>query len=131
MAKSDKLRDPWLVAVWPGMGNVAITAGGYLVNRLGASVATEITSRDLFDIQHIEVEQGLVTPGQVPRNLCFEWKDPTGRRDLIVFIGEAQPSTGGYAFCHTLLEHAISKGVKRVITFAAMATQDLFARRSR
>ncbi len=123
MAKSDKLRDPWLVAVWPGMGNVAIIAGGYLVNRLGASIATEITSRDLFDIQHIEVEHGLVSPGQVPRNLCFEWKDPSGGRDLIVFIGEAQPTTGGYAFCHKLLEHAISRGVKRVVTFAAMATQ--------
>jgi hypothetical protein len=30
-----KLNQPWLVAVWPGMGHVAISAGYYLMAKLG------------------------------------------------------------------------------------------------
>ena len=29
-----KLRDPYLVAVWPGMGHVALAAGYYLLAKL-------------------------------------------------------------------------------------------------
>ena len=42
--------------------------------------------------------------------------------DIIVFIGEAQPPTGKYAFCRRLVEFAIDLGVQRVFTFAATAT---------
>ena len=35
MTKELKLHDPWLVAVWPGMGQVAISAGYYLMAKLG------------------------------------------------------------------------------------------------
>ena len=31
-----ELRDPWLVAVWPGMGGIAQIAGQFLVRELGA-----------------------------------------------------------------------------------------------
>lgn len=34
MAEEMKLNDPWLVAVWPGMGNVALNAGVYLLAKL-------------------------------------------------------------------------------------------------
>jgi proteasome assembly chaperone (PAC2) family protein len=40
-----------------------------------------------------------------------------------VFIGEAQPPIGRYAFCKRLVEFAKELGVERVFTFAAMATQ--------
>ncbi len=40
-----------------------------------------------------------------------------------MFIGEAQPPVGKYAFCHKLIEYAQQMGVERVFTFAAMATQ--------
>ena len=29
-----KLKNPWLVAVWPGMGHVAMSAGYYLMAKL-------------------------------------------------------------------------------------------------
>ena len=45
------------------------------------------------------------------------------RRDIVVFIGDAQPSRGRYAFCHRLIEFAKTIGVARVYTFAAMATE--------
>jgi predicted ATP-grasp superfamily ATP-dependent carboligase len=40
----------------------------------------------------------------------------------VVFLGEAQPPAGKYAFCRQLAAHARQLGVERVITFAAMAT---------
>ncbi len=125
MALEQKLRDPWLVAAWPGMGNVAVGAAGYLVVKLGAKLVHEMPSRDLFDVPHIDVKDGLARPGRLPRNMFFEWRNPApgNARDLLIFIGEAQPPLGGYALCHKILDFAQQKGVKRLVTFAAMASQ--------
>ena len=41
---------------------------------------------------------------------------------MIVFIGEAQPPLGKYAFCERLIDFARDQGVERLFTFAAMAT---------
>lgn len=123
MAETTKLRDPWLVAVWPGMGNVAVGAGGYLVEQLGARAVHELPAGDLFDLQHIEVKQGIAGPGRLPRCMVFEWTDPGERHDLLIFVGEAQPASGGGALCRRLLDYAAGRGVTRLFTFAAMATQ--------
>jgi proteasome assembly chaperone (PAC2) family protein len=123
MAEPQKLKDPWLVAVWPGMGNVAVGAGSYLIQQLGAQLVGEFAARELFDVQNVEVKHGIARSGHMPRNLVFLWEDPAERHDLLIFLAEAQPSHGGYAFCHRLLEYAQDRGVKRFITFAAMATQ--------
>jgi proteasome assembly chaperone (PAC2) family protein len=123
MASTHELRDAWLVAVWPGMGNVALGAGSYLVQKLGAQLAHELPARDLFDIQSVEVKEGVAGVGRLPRCMFFEWHNPAGRQDLIIFIGEAQLAGGGYAFCHQLLDYAVKRGAKRLLTFAAMATQ--------
>jgi len=118
-----KLNRPWLVAVWPGMGHVALNAGVYLLAKLGMSAFAEYQSSDLFDIDHVEVKDGLVQPGKRPKNRFFVWHDPNRRHDLVVFVGEAQPPAGKYPFCRQLVEFARNLGVERVFTFAAMATQ--------
>jgi proteasome assembly chaperone (PAC2) family protein len=105
------------------MGNVAVGAAAYMVKKLSATLIHELPSRDLFDLNHVEVKQGVARPGRLPRNMFFEWRDPTGKRDLLIFIGEGQPNTGGFAFCQKIMEYAIQRGAKRVLTFAAMATQ--------
>lgn len=123
MSDEKKLRDPWLVAVWPGMGHVAIAAGYYLLARLDMSLLAEFSSRELFDIDNVEVKGGLIVPGRMPRSRVFVRKDPQQQHDLLLFIGEAQPPVGKLAFCHHLMDFAVEQGVRRVITFAAMATQ--------
>src|SRR6478735_2641440 len=102
MATKLNLTHPWLVAVWPGMGHVALNAGYYLLAKLGMDVAAELEAGDLFDIDHVEVKGG---------------------RDLVVFLGEAQPPIGKYPFCRQLVSFAKDLGVERVLTFAAMATR--------
>jgi proteasome assembly chaperone (PAC2) family protein len=123
MPEEKKLKNPWLVAVWPGMGHVAISAGYYLIAKLDMGAVAEFSPRELFDVEHVEVKKGLIKSGRLPRSRFFTWKDPKGERDLVVFIGEAQPPLGRYAFCKRLIEFAKEMGVERVFTFAAMATQ--------
>jgi proteasome assembly chaperone (PAC2) family protein len=122
MASELKLNKPWLVAVWPGMGNVAISAGYYLVTKLEMHILAEFSAQELFDVEHVEVKAGLIRTGRLPRSRFFVWKDPKGKHDLVVFIGEAQPPKGRYPFCHRLIEFARQLGIERVYTFAAMAT---------
>ncbi len=123
MAESPQLVRPWLVAVWPGMGNVALNAGIYLLAKLNMTMIAEVAVNELFDIEHVEVKEGLVQLGRRPRNRFFVWKDPHQKHDLVVFLGEAQPPIGRYAFCKQLVTYAQQLGIERVFTFAAMATQ--------
>jgi proteasome assembly chaperone (PAC2) family protein len=123
MSDERKLNKPWLVAVWPGMGHVAISAGYYLMAKLGMHVLAEFSPRELFDVEHVEVKGGLIKSSRLPRSRLFVWKDPKQERDLVVFIGEAQPPLGRYVFCRRLIEYAQQLGVEKIFTFAAMATQ--------
>jgi proteasome assembly chaperone (PAC2) family protein len=123
MAEAVKLKHPWLIAVWPGMGNVALNAGIYLLSKLDMNLIAEFEAGDLFDIDHVEVKGGIIQTGRRARNRLFAWTDPNKKHDVVVFLGEAQPPIGKYSFCRQLIQHAKTLGVERVFTFAAMATQ--------
>lgn len=123
MAEELKLNKPWLVAVWPGMGHVAVSAGYYLMAKLDMHVLAEFSPREVFEVEYVDVKDGIIKSGRLPRSRLFVWKDPRQERDLVVFIGEAQPPLGRYLFCHRLIEYAQQLGVEKVYTFAAMATQ--------
>ena len=113
-----------MVAVWPGMGHVAISAGYYLMAKLSVHLLAEFRPLDLFEVEHVEVKGGLIRTGRLPRSRLFLWQSSgRGRHDIVVFIGEAQPPLGKYAFCRRLIEFAQTLGVERVFTFAAMATE--------
>jgi proteasome assembly chaperone (PAC2) family protein len=105
------------------MGGVALNAGYYLLAKLNMHVVAEYEARDLFDVDQVEVKQGIIQAGRLPRNRFFVWTDPRRMHDLVVFLGEAQPPVGKYLFCKKLMEYAKELGVERVFTFAAMATQ--------
>lgn len=123
MAKKRDLHHPWLVAVWPGMGHVALDAGFYLLSKLTMEEIAELEADDLFDVDAVEIKDGIIQVGRRPRNRFFVWKDPAHKRDLVIFLGEAQPPIGKYAFCRHLVHYATDLGIERVYTFAAMATQ--------
>jgi hypothetical protein len=123
MAEKVKLHHPWLVAVWPGMGHVALNAGYYMLAKLDMAVLAELDAGELFDIDHVEVKEGLIEPARRPRNRFFVWTDPNKKHDLVVFLGEAQPPIGRYPFCRQLVAFAKEINVERVFTFAAMATR--------
>ncbi|MCC6737530.1 MAG: PAC2 family protein [Planctomycetia bacterium] len=112
-----------LVAVWPGMGQVAMNAGWYLMSRLEMVETAPLQAEDLFDPDHVDVKDGLVVKAQAPQGRLFLWKNPKGTGDVAVFIGESQPQPGrSGAFCARLLDATARLGVKEVYTFASMAT---------
>jgi proteasome assembly chaperone (PAC2) family protein len=123
VAEKIQLNRPWLVAVWPGMGHVALNAGVYLMAKLGMAKVAEFEAAELFEVEHVEVKGGIVQPGKRPRNRLFAWVDPRKQHDLILFHGEAQPPRDKYPFCRQLVHYAKELGVERVFTFAAMATR--------
>src|SRR5262245_34410663 len=123
MADEITLDKPWLVAMWPGMGHVALNAGVYLLAKLGMTGIAEFQAGDLFDVEQVEVKRGLIQPTRRPRNRFFAWKSPNGGRDLVVFLGEAQPPLGKYPLCRQIVDYAKRLGTERVFTFAAMATR--------
>ena len=122
MSDAEKSKPPWLVAVWPGMGQVSLSAGYYLMAKLGMHQLIEFSTENLFDVEFVDVRGGRVQRPQRPRNRLFVWRAPEDQRDVVVFVGEAQPPLGKYAFCEKLIDVARDLGVERIFTFAAMAT---------
>lgn len=120
--RNKQLNDPILIAAWPGMGHVAVSACYYLIAKLQMDVMAEYASSELFDVDHVSVESGLVLPFRYPKNQFFVWRNPDGGSDLLVFIGEAQPPLGRYNFCRKLIDFAQREGVKKIFTLAAMAS---------
>lgn len=134
---------PWLIAAWPGMGNVAVIAAKYLIHRLGLQPVDELPAGNRFDVQHVGVRAGIIAPPRRPRSVFYRLPLPPSSaspdmpgdagaaasdytpsgRDLIVFVGDAQPSSGGYGFARALLDRAEALGAGRVLTFASMASQ--------
>lgn len=113
---------PWLIAAWPGMGSVAVIAAGYLVNQLGMKRIGVLAPRGHFDIAEVEIKDGLIAPTHLPRGLLFKWENPGPGRDLLVFLGEAQPAVGLWPYAHELIEAAAGMNVERVVTFASIAS---------
>lgn len=118
----DQPRERWLVAAWPGMGQVATTAAIYMLSKLKMHQVGEFTARELFELETVEVNSGLLHAAKLPRSRLFLWMNPLGNRDIVVFLGEAQPPTGKLALCERLLSQARTLGVNRFFTFSAMAT---------
>lgn len=122
-APANNNKKPWLIAAWPGMGNVAVIAAAYLVQKLPMTPVGELPPRGHFDVPQVLVKQGVIGTPRLPRSVLYRWNDPEGGRDLLVFIGEAQPTAGLYAFAHEMLDRAAQLNVERVYTFASMASQ--------
>ncbi len=123
MSESRKLNAPWMLAVWPGMGNVAMGAGYYLIARLKMTLLAELATREFFDPEQVDVRSGLIQPLQPPRSRLFLRPDPREEHDLLVLLSEAQPPSGRWDFCRRVLEFAHRLGVVRIITLAAVASE--------
>ncbi|MFQ5924871.1 MAG: PAC2 family protein [Dehalococcoidia bacterium] len=112
------LRDPSFIAAWPGMGEVAIIAAKHLRDELGAEEFGRIEPYDFFDLGAIFVRDHIIEEPEFPESK-FYFCEGVGGKDLIIFIGEAQPLVKGYRFANLVLDVAKRLRSKRVYTFAA------------
>lgn len=119
----DSLKDPWLLAAWPGMGGVAVIAAAHLIRALDMREAHELPAEEFFEVRQVDVRAGLASAGQLPRTVFFEWRNPGSGRDLLVLLSEAQPESGTARMCRAIMGYAKERGVTRVATLASLATQ--------
>ncbi len=112
-----------LIAAWPGMGNVAVLAAHFLVQRFGFQPAGELQAPGHFDIGAVEVSAGLVKPPRQPRNVFYSGTLGEGGIRTTIFVGESQPAQGAYVLAGKLMDFARAHGVTRVVTFASLGSQ--------
>ncbi len=117
-----QLKLPVLFAAWPGMGNVALNAAKYLVEKLDAASLGRIEPTEFASAEGVRIRNNVILPVQLPEYRFYYWKHPDKLGDLMIFIGEAQPFLPrGYAMARLVLKVANWFGARRIYTAAALA----------
>lgn len=105
----------------PGSGYVGKFAIDHLIAELGAKPLAEIYS-DSFPPQVLVKSDGAIS---LARSDLSYWKDPSAKKDLIFFTGDAQPSTpeSEYALCEYVIDLVAKEfNSSELITLGAFAT---------
>jgi len=112
-----------LVVGLPGTAYIGKLSVDYLVQQLKAELVAEIYSKH-FPPYVIIKEDGLV---ELLRNELYWFRDEEGR-DVIFLTGNSQAFSpeGQYEVADTILDWAISHGVKRIFSVAALVTDKPF-----
>lgn len=108
-----------LLAVWPGIGNVALIVARYIKDKLKAEEIGEIEPFDFFDPIGVMVKSNIIEAPQFPESKFYYWPNPDSDRDLLLFISDEQPSFKGYEMASCVLDVSQKLKVKRVYTCAA------------
>ena len=107
-----RLNEPVMIAAWPGMGYLAKISADYLRRRLGAKLFAEIR----YFQNAIVYKDGLVELPHISHRF-FAVPD----NDLIICVGDAQPSTPeeAYRLADKVIDVAERFNVERIYTMAA------------
>lgn len=120
-SKKPKLRNPYLIAAWPGMGEVAFRAATYLIDKLEAEEFAQISAGNFFYLTQSVVQGGRLILPESPYSKFYFWKNKTGKNDLIIFVSDAQPDLSkAEEYCQRIFYVARNFKVKTVMSFAAM-----------
>jgi proteasome assembly chaperone (PAC2) family protein len=117
-----KLNSPVMLASWPGISNVAPIVTSYLKSKLVFKELGEIDAAYFFDPIGVLARNNVVEAPQFPMSRFYYAKNP-GPSDLILFVGDDQPTTNNYQLANCVLDVAVRFKVKRVYTFAAALTR--------
>jgi hypothetical protein len=112
-----------MLAAWPGISNVAMIVATYLARKLEFKDLAEVRAPYFFDPIGVLVKDSVVEAPQFPQNRFYYWKNKAGKNDIILFIGEAQPSAKGYELAHCVLDVGLRFHASRVFTCAAALTR--------
>jgi hypothetical protein len=120
-----KLKEPYMIVAWPGMGNVAIGVARYLRDKLKTQFFAEIELLHVFKFIGVSVNKDSIveTPkfeGTV-KNKFYYWENKDSSGDLIIFMGEVQPSGMEHKIAYKIIEVAEEFNVKKIFTAAAFA----------
>ena len=131
------LRNPCMVAGWPGIGGVALRVATYLRDKLGAEELGEIEPSSFFHHAGIVVENNVIRIPQppdiseLPQSRFYFWRNNSIGDDLIIFAGEAQPPGKEWELAEEVIDIARRFGVRRVYTSAAAVATISHSRKPR
>ena len=108
-----------LIAAWPGIGNLSLIVTRYLREKLNAEEIGEIEPSAFFDPIGVMVKDNVVEAPQFPEGKFYYWHNSEGKKDILFFISDEQPSYKGYDLANFILDVAKKFKVKRIYTFAA------------
>lgn len=122
-----KLKRPYFIAAWPGMGSVAVTAVEYLRDQLGAKLLGEMPAEDFFTPTGATVSKQIIQAPELPTNKFYYYQSSSSKRDILFFLGSVQPIPHKeHEFSEKILQIAQSFDVQMVITTAAAPTDMYF-----
>ncbi len=121
--KHPRPRSCSLLASWPGIGDVSLTAAKYLVEKLNAAEIGEIEPVNFFEPVGVTVRENVVESPRFPESKFYYWQYPKAGKGLVIFIGEEQPAFKGYELVNCVLDVAQRFRVSRVYSCAAAVTR--------
>jgi len=116
-----RLRRPYLVAGWSGMGAVGLLAVNFLRQELEARLLGEIDAHAFFSPSQVRIADRLLQAPDFPESRFYFWQQAETAHDLLFFVGTEQPSQG-YQMAGLILDLAGQFGVERIYTAAAFPT---------
>jgi hypothetical protein len=121
ITKRPRLKKPYLIVAWPGMGEVAFKAANYLVEELKFEEFASIPAQDFFYLTSSLVKDGILSIPELPQSKFYYYKNKSGKNDLIVFISNAQPDLiRADIYSDKIIQVAKSFKVEMVVSFASM-----------
>jgi len=124
--RQPELEKPVLICGWPGIGNIGLLAVDTLRRVLKAEEFAEIEPWDFFYPEKVSIINGLLRDLEFPTSKFYYTRLEQG--DLILFIGEKQPTEGermystgekAYRMANLVLDVAERFGCRRVYTSGA------------
>ena len=127
MSKKPRLKKPYLIVAWPGMGEVAFKAAAYLIEELKAQEFAQIQPEEFFYLTGSVIQSGILEAPLLPQGKFYYWKNRTtkrsasGKNDLVIFLSNAQPDLAkADSYAKIIIDLAKSLGVEVIVSFASM-----------
>ncbi|MDD5505158.1 MAG: PAC2 family protein [Candidatus Omnitrophica bacterium] len=127
ITKKPRLKKPYLIVAWPGMGEVAFKAASYLIEELKAQEFAQIQPEEFFYLTGSVIQSGILEAPLLPQGKFYFWKNPSVKRagpvknDLVIFLSNAQPDLSkADNYAKVIIDLAKSLGVEMIVSFASM-----------
>jgi len=127
VTKKPRLKKPYLIVAWPGMGEVAFKAAEYLTQELKAVEFARIIPDEFFYLTGSVVSSGLLEVPFLPQGKFYYWKNPgvkgnaAVKNDLVIFLSNAQPDLSkADSYAKIIISLAKDLGVESIVSFASM-----------
>jgi len=118
-----ELNTPNLIAAWPGISNVAMIVASYLAKKMDFKELASIDDSYFFEPIGVLVRNNLVEAPQFPRSRFYYYKNEKGKKDLILFTGDDQPTAKAYELANLIIDIGQKFQVSRFFTCAAALTR--------